>query len=424
MNIFDEVPAKRRMPEDAERRAWARIKEGIHTGKEKTAHGRPQAKWRFTAMAAAAAAAAIAAAFLIIQPWASNGGPPLSAPGPSSSITSSQSPSSPGSLPPSSPPGVPGEPIMLIGSTTPVGAASLWPDVVLPVVPSTGRSIAQAGSVIVEAGLQGNTLVVANSSDSGATWTTNQVVLPTPVPYVDVSLSGDGKHWIVGPPHEGGSTVSTYTAAYVSASGGALRRVSLPGPASHAAWAGSILLVSGGAMDTHLWSSTDNGQSFTDISPSVQGSMPPPGYQGAPSISLLQLGSGVAAVALAPNGTASTATVYVTRDGVTFGKGASADLPNIAPGPLNGLASTYGSDAVIVTSAVQLLKVTADAQLQPLAMAGIPSGVNSLGIQFRDATRGLANATKTTCAAGKTGCTTLTTRYTTADGGAHWTPAP
>ncbi len=177
-------------------------------------------------------------------------------------------------------------------------------------------------------------------------------------------------------------------------------------------------------MDTHLWSSTDDGQSFTDISPSVQGSMPPPGYQGAQSISLLQLGSGVAAVALAPNGAASTATVYVTEDGATFDKGASADLPNIPPGSLNGLASTYGSDAVIVTSAVQLLKVTADAQFQPLAMAGILPGATSLGIQFRDADRGIANATKTTCAAGKIDCTTLTTRYTTADGGAHWTPAP
>ncbi len=56
-----------------------------------------------------------------------------------------------------------------------------------------GARSRQAGSVIVEAGLQGTTLVVANSSDSGATWTTNQVALPTPVPYVDVSLSGDGK---------------------------------------------------------------------------------------------------------------------------------------------------------------------------------------------------------------------------------------
>ncbi|WP_284750820.1 hypothetical protein [Arthrobacter sp. efr-133-R2A-120] len=424
MNIFDEVPATRRMPEDAERRAWARIKEGMHTGEEKTAHGRPHAKWRFTAVAAAAAAAAIAAAFLITQPWAGVGGPPLSAPAPSSSTSSSQSSSGTGSLPPASPPGLPGEPIMLIGSTTPVGVASLWQDVVFPVVPSTGRSIAQAGSVIVEVGVQGSTLVVANSSDSGATWTRNQVALPTPVPYVDVSLSGDGKHWIVGPPHEGGATVSTYTAAYVSASDGALQRVSLPGPTSHAAWAGSTLLVSGGAMDTHLWSSTDNGQSFTDISPSVQGSMPPPGYQGAPSISLLQLGSGVAAVALAPNGAASTATVYVTGNGATFAKGASADLSNIAPGSLNGLASTYGSDAAIVTGAGQLLKVTADGQFQPLAMAGIPSVVNSLGIQFRDAARGIASATKTTCAAGKAGCTTLTTRYTTADGGAHWTPAP
>ncbi|MBT8159639.1 MULTISPECIES: hypothetical protein [Arthrobacter] len=420
MNILDEIPAMRRMPEDAESRAWARIKDGIQAGEEKTAHRRPPAKWRFTAVAAAAAAAAIAAAFLIIQPWAGTGGPPLSAPGPSSSITSSQSPSNPGS----SPPGIPGEPIMLIGSTTPVAAASLWPDVVFPVVPSTGRSIAQAGSVIVEAGLQGSTLIVANSSDSGATWTTNQVALATAVPYVDVSLSGDGKHWIVGPPHEGGATVSTYTGAYVSTSGGALQRVSLPGQASHAAWAGSTLLVSGGAMDTHLWSSTDNGQSFTDISPSVQGSMPTPGYQGAPSISLLQLGSGMAAISLAPNGAASTATAYVTSDGATFGKGASADLPNIAPGPLNGLASTYGSDAVIVTSAAQLLKVTADAQFQPLAMSAIPSGVNSLGIQFRDAVRGIASATRTTCADGKTGCTTITTRYTTADGGAHWTPAP
>jgi hypothetical protein len=276
----------------------------------------------------------------------------------------------------------------------------------------------------VEAGLQGSTLVVAHSSDSGATWTSNHVELATPVPYVDVSLSGDGKHWIVGPPHEGGATESSYTGAYVSTSGGALKRVSLPGQASHAAWAGSALLVSGGSNDTHLWSSTDNGHSFTDISPSVQGSMPPPGYQGAPSISLLQLGSGVAAVALAPNGTGSTATVYVTHDGATFKKGASAELPNIAPGPLNGLASTYGSDAAIVTSAVQLLKVTADAQFQPIATSGIPLGANSLGIQFRDAAKGLVDATKTTCTAGKTGCTTLTTRYTTADGGTNWTPAP
>ncbi|WAH97112.1 hypothetical protein [Arthrobacter sp. MMS18-M83] len=423
MNIFDEFPATRRMPEDAERRAWARIKKGIHAGEEKTAPGRPSAKWRF-AVLAGAAAAAIAAVFLIIQPWAGVGGPPISAPVPSSALTSPQPSPSPGSLPPSSPAGVPGEPIMLAGSLNPVGVAPLWPDVVFPVVPGAGRSIAQAGSVIVEAGVQGSTLVVANSSDSGATWTTNRAALPSPVPYVDVSLSGDGTHWIVGPPHEGGSTVSSYVGAYVSTSGGALQRVSLPGPASHAAWAGSTLLVSGGAIDTHLWSSTDNGQSFTDISPRVQGSMPPPGYQGAPSISLLQLRGGVAAVALAQNGASSTATVYVTRDGATFGKGASADLPNIAPGPLGGLASTYGSDAAIVTSAVHLLKVTADAQFQPLAMAGIPPGVNSLGIQFRDAARGIANATKTTCGAGKTDCATLTTRYTTADGGATWTPAP
>ncbi|BAS12101.1 hypothetical protein AHiyo8_04040 [Arthrobacter sp. Hiyo8] len=81
MNIFDEVPAKRRMPEDAERRAWARIKEGMDTGEEQTARGRLPAKWRIAVMAVAAAAA-IAAAFLIIQPWAGVGGPPLSAPGP------------------------------------------------------------------------------------------------------------------------------------------------------------------------------------------------------------------------------------------------------------------------------------------------------------------------------------------------------
>ncbi|UKA64705.1 hypothetical protein [Arthrobacter sp. FW306-04-A] len=395
------------------------IEEGMGTGEEQTAPGRPPAKSRVPVLVGAAAVA-MAAAFLITQPWAGVGGPPLSAPAPSTS----QSPSGPGSLPPSSPAGVPGEPIMLIGLTNPIGAASLWPDVVFPVVPSTGRSIAQAGSVIVEAGVQGSTLVVANSSDSGATWTTTQAALPTPVPSVYVSLSADGKHWIVGPPHEGEATVSSYTGAYVSTSGGALQRVSLPGPASHAAWAGSTLFVSGGAMDTHLWSSTDNGHSFTDISPSVQGSMPPPGYQGAPSISLLQLGSGVAAVALAPDGAASTATAYVTRNGATFDKGASVDLPNIAPGPLNSLASAYGSDAVIVTSAAQLLKVTADAQFQPHAMAGVPSGVNSLGIRFRDAAIGMADATKTTCAAGKTDCTTHTTRYTTADGGANWTPAP
>jgi hypothetical protein len=221
MNIFDEIPAMRRMPEDAESRARARIEEGMRTGEEKTAPGRRTAKWRI-ATAAASAAAAIAAGFLIVRPWAGVDSTPSTAPGRSSANTS-QSPSSPGSLPPSSPAGAPGKPSMLVGSTTPIGGASLWPEVVFPVVPSTGRSIAQAGSVIVEAGVQGSTLVVANSSDSGATWTTNQVALPTPVPYVDVSLSGDGKHWIVGPPHEGGSTVSTYTGAYVPTSGGALQ---------------------------------------------------------------------------------------------------------------------------------------------------------------------------------------------------------
>ncbi|WP_442542483.1 hypothetical protein ACSBOX_11060 [Arthrobacter sp. KN11-1C] len=385
--------------------------------------GRPSAKRRFTAVAGMAAAATIAAAFLIIQPWARVDSLLPSPPGPGN-LLASQAPSSPGSPPPSSPSGVPGDPIRLIGSTIPLGAAALWRDVTFPVAPSAGRSIAQAGSVIVEAGLQGSTLVVAHSSDSGASWTNNHVELATPVPYVDVSLSGDGKHWIVGPPHEGGATVSSYTAAYVSTSGGALQRVSLPGQASHAAWAGSALLVSGGAMDTHVWSSTDNGHSFTDLSPSVQGSMPPPGYQGSPSVSLLQLGSGVAAVALAPSGAGSTATAYVTHDGATFAKGASADLPNIAPGPLNGLASSYGGNAVIAASAAQLLKVTADARFQPIATSGIPLGANTLSIRFRDSARGLADATKTTCTAGKTGCTTLTTRYTTADGGVDWTPAP
>ncbi len=396
----------------------------MRTNDGETVAGRLTANWRLGAVAAAAAAATIVAAFLVTQPRAGVDGLLPSPPGPSIPTTSSQSHSRPGSPPPSSPSGVPGDPIRLIGSTIPLGAATLWPDITFPVAPSAGRSIAQAGPVIVEAGLLGSTLVVAHSSDSGATWTSNQVGLATPVPYVDVSLSGDGKHWIVGPPHEGGATVSSYTGAYVSTSGGALQRVSLPGQASHAAWAGSALLVSGGALDTHVWSSTDNGHSFADISPSVQGSMRPPGYQGAPSVSLLQLGSGVAAVALAPSGAGSTATAYVTHDGATFGKGASADLPNIAPGPLNGLASSYGSSAVIAASAAQLLKVTADARFQPIATSGIPLGANSLSLRFRDAAKGLADATKTTCTAGKTGCTTLTTRYTTADGGTNWTPAP
>jgi hypothetical protein len=113
------------------------------------------AKWRVSAVAAAAVAA-IAAAFLILEPWADVDGPPYRLLGRAARITSSQPSSSPGSLPPSSPAGVPGEPIMVVGSTNPIGAVSLWSDVVFPVVPSTGRSIARAGSVIVEAGVQGS----------------------------------------------------------------------------------------------------------------------------------------------------------------------------------------------------------------------------------------------------------------------------
>ncbi len=278
--------------------------------------------------------------------------------------------------------------------------------------------------MIVVAGVQVGNLVVASSADSGKTWGTHQLALGSHTPSsLDVALSGDGQHWLVGPPHEGSlGAASTYTKAYVSTAGGELQSITLPGPAAHAAWAGPVLLVSGGAHGSHLWSSTDNGQSFTDISDKVQGATPPTANSDAPVIgAVLQLNGAAAPVLLAQNGTASTATVYTTRDGNTFTEAVSVSLPGMQPGALDGLASTYGDNAVIMTARDQLLEITADGQQKTIAMTGLPAGLNTIGTHFRDSARGTANATATTCSSGKSNCTTASSTYTTSDGGSTWT---
>ncbi|WP_336854560.1 hypothetical protein [Sinomonas albida] len=312
-------------------------------------------------------------------------------------------------------------PIRLAGSVTPLDASSLWSDVKFPVAPSKGRSIAQEGPVIVEAGLKDGSLVVANSSDSGATWTTNQMQLPYQIPSVDVALSGDGKHWIVGPPHEGSmGAASTYTKAYVATAGGALQAITMPGPAGHAAWAGSTLLVSGGANGSHLWASTDNGQSFADASAKVLGSTPPNANSDAPTIgALLQLADGVAVVEMTKNGNGSTAAVHTTHDGTLFTKTGSANLTE-PPAALDGLTSTYGSDAVIMASTRRLIRVASSGEAQTITMQGLPEGLTSVVVQFRNTTNGIANVTASSCTADKAGCTDQRSNYTTSDGGQTW----
>jgi hypothetical protein len=313
--------------------------------------------------------------------------------------------------------------IKLTGAAVNTEAASLWSNVTVPIQPAKGHSIAQEGTVIVAAGIVGGNLVVANSADSGRTWAIHQQGLGSPAPgSLDVALSGDGQHWLVGPPHEGGAgAASTYTKAYVSTAGGALQPITLPGPAAHAAWAGSTLLVSGGAHGSHLWSSPDNGQSFNDISDRVQGTTPPTANSDAPVIgAMLQLNGAAAPVLLAPNGTGSTATAYTTRDGSTFTKAVSVSLPGMQPGALDGLASTYGGNAVIMTARDQLLEITADGQQKTIAMTGLPAGLTTIGVDFRDGANGIANATATTCSNGKSNCTTASSIYTTTDGGTTW----
>jgi hypothetical protein len=314
----------------------------------------------------------------------------------------------------------------LSGAAVSTETAALWSNVTVPIQPVKGHSIAQEGTVIVAAGVQGVNLVVASSADSGKTWATHQQALGSTAPSsLDVVLSGDGQRWLVGPPHEGSlGAAATYTKAYVSTAGGELQPITPPGPAGHAAWAGSTLLVSGGAHGSHLWSSTDNGQSFNDISDKVQGTMPPTANSDAPVIgAVLQLNGAVATVLLAQNGTASTATVYTTRDANTFAKVVSVSLPGMQPGALDGLASTYGGNAVIMTARDQLLEITADGQQKTIAMTGLPAGLTTIGIDFRDGANGTSNATAATCSNGKSNCTTASSTYTTSDGGTTWTQA-
>ncbi len=316
--------------------------------------------------------------------------------------------------------------LKLTGVGVSTETSALWSNVTVPVQPAKGHSIAQEGTVIVAAGVQGANLVVASSADSGRTWATHQHALGSPAPdALDVALSGDGEHWLVGPPHEGSpGAAASYTKAYVPAGGGELQPITLPGPAAHAAWAGSTLLVSGGAHGGRLWSSTDDGQSFNDISDRVQGSIPPTANSYAPVIgAVLQFNGAAAPVLLAQNGTASTATVYTARDGNTFTKAVSVNLTGMQPGALDGLTSTYGGNAVIMTARDQLLEITADGQQKTIAMTGLPAGLTTIGIDFRDGANGTANTTATTCSNGKNNCITVSSTYTTSDGGTTWTQA-
>lgn len=230
--------------------------------------------------------------------------------------------------------GIEGQAWMLAGDTVSVRNGTAWQAISPPLPPAPGSSVVLRGRLAVVASLNGTILTVQTSSDAGVTWSKHAAALNAPTTGVTVALSpASVTHYIVGAdPQISAGAPSQYTVGFVNNPDGSLKQVSVPGPVAKLAWSGSTLLVPGGPMSTHLYRSTDNAATWSDVSKLVLGFTPPAFNVPVTSAAfgaIVSLADGTAVLPAAHAGNNNrglTLALYTTRDGVHFSKPATIDL--------------------------------------------------------------------------------------------------
>jgi hypothetical protein len=308
-----------------------------------------------------------------------------------------------------------------------VRGAGTWQHLSSPVKPAAGDSVVVRGKLALVASIAGTTLTLAVSRDGGRTWMTSKARLRMPATGAYIALAPDTKHWAVGPASSASAGgVSQYSYGFVNTAHGMLTEVPVPGSMANLAWTGSGMIVPGGPADSHLYLSTNLGQSWRNVSHAALGFTPPAADIPATEPVLgpvLGLSSGAAIVPVERTGhkglsirleATTTGTSYTTAGAAHVGGSYGA-------GPIAIASSSYGPDkaVLVLPGTMSLYVVSSHGKPVIIHMSGLPASPDS--ISFQDTANGIAQATTRSCANGKSNCTVTISQYVTSDGGRTWT---
>jgi hypothetical protein len=308
-------------------------------------------------------------------------------------------------------------------------AGKSWDPVRLPGTAALGHSVAVSGRTIVAVTVSsGGGLAYRRSANGGASWRTIAVPASTPTDEASIALSADGKQvavMAVLPGSAGGGDQPELSIGPVS---GPLVPVSAP-VSGYIAWAGSTLVLTGGPLQSRLYTSANDGATWTDRP--VTGTLAPRFNvsPGTPSFGAPVTGTPVTGTPVTAGG-AVTVPVTEHRDGAAFVQlYQSANGAHYTPGarvPLTGtvgagvtaLVSQAGPGRYVIASpgSTRLHVVTGNASTT-IIPAGLTGSIDSL--TFSDALNGLAETTQNACS-GKDNCHSTVRLYRTTDGGRHW----
>ena len=310
-----------------------------------------------------------------------------------------------------------------------VRGAGTWQHINSPVKPAAGNSVVVRGKLALVASIASTTLELAVSRNGGGTWMTSRARLRMPATSAYIALSPDAKHWAVGPASSASAGgASQYSYGFVNTAHGMLTEVSVPGSMANLAWSGSGMLVPGGPADSHLYLSTDLGQSWRDVSRAALGFTPPAANIPATEPVLgpvLGLSGATAVVPVERTGPKGLSIrLEATTTGTSYTAAGSAHAAgSYGAGPIAIASSSYGPDkaVLLLPGTMSLYVVASHGKPVMIRMSGLPVSPDS--ISFQDTANGVAQTTVRSCANGKGNCTVTISQYVTSDGGHTWTPS-
>jgi hypothetical protein len=142
-------------------------------------------------------------------------------------------------------------------------AGRTWSTVRPPGRPATGHSVVVSGQTIAAVTVTSHGgLANQRSTDGGASWHTIAVPTHTPTDQASIALSPGGRQVAVMAVLPGSAGASDLPELAIGPAGGPLRQVAAP-VSGYIAWAGSTLVLTGGPLQSRLYTTQNHGVSWS-----------------------------------------------------------------------------------------------------------------------------------------------------------------
>jgi hypothetical protein len=301
-------------------------------------------------------------------------------------------------------------------------AGRQWRSVQLPGRPAIGHSVVVSGSVIAAVTVTSGGLAYQRSTDGGTTWSTIAVRTQTPTDQASVALSGDGRRVAVMAVLPGSAGAGDLPELLIGPAGGPLAPVSAP-VSGDIAWAGSQLVLTGGPLQSRLYTSDNQGAGWTQRA--VDGALAPrfnvpPDVAGF-GVPLPGPGASVTVPVTEHRGGSTIVRLYRSPDAIRYAPGIGVALVGDLGTGVTALVSPAGPGRYVIAGPGSTrLHVVSGNSVTTINPAGLTGSIDSL--TFSDASNGLAETTGNSCS-GKANCRSTVQLYRTSDGGRTWEPA-